>query len=92
MAKAPDKSKAAKKPRKGATKKAAAEPSDRALDAMMALAGQLGWRDLTLTDIAGEAGLTLAELRNIAGSKQALLGKFMQRIDQAVLAGAAADD
>ena len=36
MAKAPDKSKAAKKPRKGATKKAAAEPSDRALDAMAA--------------------------------------------------------
>jgi AcrR family transcriptional regulator len=61
-------------------------PQDAALDAMMSLATKLGWRDLTLSDIAAEAGLSLAELNQVAGSKAGLLGQFVRRIDQAVLA------
>jgi len=68
-----------------------AEMTDRAVDAMMTLAAQLGWRDVTLSDIAAEAGLSLAELRGVATSRSGLLGKFVSRIDQVVLQGPVTD-
>lgn len=53
--------------------------------AAMRVAADLGWRKARLTDIADEAGLTLAELHEKHGSKSALLGNFVRHIDQSVL-------
>jgi len=57
--------------------------------AAMRVAAQIGWRKARLTDIAEEAGLTLAELHEKHPSKGALLDNFVRHIDQVVLKGAA---
>lgn len=56
--------------------------------AAMRVAAQTGWRKARLTDIAEEAGLSLAELHDKHGSKNALLDSFVRHIDQAVLKSA----
>jgi AcrR family transcriptional regulator len=61
--------------------------SDRIIDAALALAAERGWRDLTLADIAGAAGLPLSKLYPVYPSKAAILRGFTRRIDAAVLAG-----
>lgn len=61
--------------------------SDRIIDAALALAAERGWRDLTLADIAGAAGLPLSKLYPVYPSKAAILRGFTRRIDVAVLAG-----
>lgn len=61
------------------------------LDAALTLAATVGWRDLSLSDIAAEAGVTLAQLREAYPSKDALLDAFSSRIDEIVLAGTPAD-
>ena len=53
--------------------------------AAMRVAAQMGWRKARLTDIAEEAGLSLAELHDKHASKGALLNSFVRHIDQAVL-------
>jgi len=53
----------------------------------MAVAAEIGWREATLTDIAEQAGLSLAELHAVFPSKNDILGGFALRIDEAVLAG-----
>lgn len=60
---------------------------DRVIDAALALAAGRGWRRLSLGDIANEAGLTLAGLRAVFPSKAAILGGFLRRTDERVLAG-----
>ncbi len=60
---------------------------DRIIDAALALAAERGWRDLTLADIAGAAGLPLSKLYPVYASKAAILRGFTRRIDAAVLAG-----
>jgi len=62
-----------------------------ALDAALGLAATAGWRDLTLADLAAEAGVSLVELRAAYPSKQALLDGLSDRIDEEVLAGTGAD-
>ncbi len=71
---------------KAAKEQAPADPAEAAVDAMLRLAATRPWRDVTLPDIATEAGLTMADLRRLAPSKGALLGAFGRRIDEAVLA------
>ena len=88
MAKKPVSGKPAKK--KKATSGASAQPDretvlDLAVDAMMKLAGQLGWRGLTQADIAAEAGLELSQLNRFAASRNDLLAHFMRRIDSIVV-------
>lgn len=56
--------------------------------AAMRVAAQMGWRKARLTDIAEEAGLSLAELHDKHGSKNALLSSFVRHIDQIVLKSA----
>ena len=70
---------------------AAPAPRERIIDALMGLAGEMRWGDITLPMIAERAGLTLADLRDHYPSKGAILGGFSRRIDRIVLEGASAD-
>jgi AcrR family transcriptional regulator len=76
-----------------ATKPAAAEVpvKDRIVDALMALAGETAWEEISLPMIAGRAGITLADLRDHYPSKGAILSGFARRIDRIVLDGTTAD-
>ena len=58
------------------------------LDAAMRLAAERGWRGLTLAEIAGAAGVSLAQLYAAFPSKAAILAGLTARVDGAVLAGA----
>src|SRR3954464_448684 len=68
-----------------------APPRERAVDALMRLAADRPWNDIEITDIAEEAGLTLAEFRDLFPSKGAVLGAFSRTIDKKVLAGTSED-
>jgi AcrR family transcriptional regulator len=60
--------------------------------AAVRLAGERGWRNLTLGDIALEAGVTLSALARCYGSRQEILDGFERFIDRRMLAGAIAGD
>ncbi len=75
----------AKTPRNATAGAAAPHPRDRIIDALMALAGEMRWGDITLPMIAERAGLSLADLRDQFPSKGAILGGFSKRIDRIVL-------
>ncbi|MBC6440867.1 MAG: TetR family transcriptional regulator [Rhodospirillales bacterium] len=61
------------------------------LAAALRLAATVGWKDLAMRDIADEAGVSLAELRSVYGSKGAILDAFVTEIDAAVLVGDTAE-
>ncbi|MBN34549.1 MAG: hypothetical protein CMM46_07180 [Rhodospirillaceae bacterium] len=63
----------------------------KALEAALDLAATVGWRDVTMRDIADQAGVSLVELRDAYGSKEALVDAFVAGIDAEVLAGDNAD-
>lgn len=67
------------------------DPRARVVDALMALAAERRWDDISLDDIADKAGVSLADLRDLFPSKGAMLGGFIRRIDRIVLEGRAAD-
>ena len=56
------------------------------VDAAMRLAAELDWEEVRLSDIAAEAGVTLATLRGAFDSKGAILGGLIRAVDRAVLA------
>ncbi|MFM8701941.1 MAG: TetR/AcrR family transcriptional regulator [Hyphomicrobiales bacterium] len=58
---------------------------DRIIDALLGLAGESAWHTITISDIAGRAGISLAEFRTHFPSKGAILGAFSKRIDTIVL-------
>ena len=64
---------------------------DAAIDALMKLAAERNWRDIGLADIAREAGISLADLRDAFPSKGAIFGGFIRRIDRQVLEGTTTD-
>lgn len=64
---------------------------DRIVDALMELAATRDWDAIEIADIAGAAGITLAEFRSAFPSKGAILAAFSRRIDLAVLEGSVAD-
>ncbi|MBX3536348.1 MAG: TetR/AcrR family transcriptional regulator [Chelatococcus sp.] len=67
---------------------ASGSPSDRrdaVIDALMRLAADHQWRAISLVDIAREAGISLADLRDTYPSKGAILAGFTKRIDRIVL-------
>ena len=66
------------------------EALDRAVDAALALAADRPWREITLADIAEEAGASFAELYARTPSKAALLDRLGRRFDGAA-AGAELD-
>ena len=60
-------------------------PREAAVEALMRLAAEQPWNDIEVSDIAREAGLTLAELRELFPSKGAVLGGLARIIDRKVL-------
>jgi len=64
-----------------ATRKKAAPTKLDVIDVALKLAAERGWRNLGLAEIAGEAGVTLAELFAQHPSKTAILQAFSRRID-----------
>lgn len=62
-------------------------PREAAVEALMRLAAEQPWNDIEVSDIAREAGLTLAELRDLFPSKGAVLGGLTRIIDRKVLEG-----
>ena len=59
--------------------------NDKILDAALRLAESRRWSEITLRDIAGEAGLSLAALSEAVPSRAAILGLLSRRIDQHML-------
>jgi AcrR family transcriptional regulator len=60
--------------------------------AALRLAGQTGWRGLSLGDIALEAGLSLGEVSRCFASRYEILDGFERMIDRRMLDGAASGD
>lgn len=66
-------------------------PRDRIIDALLTLAAEQPWNDIEIGDIARQAGVTLAEFRDVFPSKGAVLAGLARRIDKQVLEGTGAD-
>jgi AcrR family transcriptional regulator len=66
-------------------------PRDRIVDALMALATDTKWDQISLPMIAARADVSLADLRDHFPSKGAILGGFARRIDRIVLDGTGDD-
>lgn len=64
---------------------------DRASDALLALAADRPWRDITLRDVAERAGVAFADLYARAPGKAALLWRLSARFDRQAFAAAAED-
>ena len=58
---------------------------ERIIGAALRLAESRGWRDLSLGEIAAEAGVPLAELGKEFKSKSQILAAFSRAIDQAII-------
>jgi AcrR family transcriptional regulator len=65
---------------------------DKVIDAAFRLAARREFGDVSLTDIAHEANISLADLRDLFPSKGAVVGGFARRIDRQVLDGAPAQN
>ncbi|TCR69881.1 TetR family transcriptional regulator [Bosea sp. BK604] len=70
---------------------APADPRRLVVAALFKLAAERSWDEIELGDIATEAGVSLAALRNLFPSKLAILGGLTRIVDEAVLAGASDD-
>ncbi len=66
-------------------------PKDAIIEALMELAGERTWEDITITDVATRANVTLADFRDAFPSKGAVLAGFSRKIDRAVLDGSSDD-
>src|SRR5271166_3447201 len=62
-----------------------AEPRGKVIDALMELAGERRFEDITIRDICKAAGVSLADFRDAFPSKGAVLAGLSRRIDRAVL-------
>jgi AcrR family transcriptional regulator len=70
---------------RGGAGKPAGGARDAIVDALMALTARRGFAETTISDIAREAGVSLADFRDAFPSKGAVLGAFLRRIDRQVL-------
>lgn len=66
-------------------KKAGGSARDAIIDALLRLLARRGFADITMSDIACEAGVSLADFRDVFPSKGAALAAFSRRIDRKVL-------
>lgn len=66
-------------------------PKDRIIDALMALLATRDFAKVGLADVAEEAGVSLATLRELYDGKLAIVADFSRRVDQAVLEGGPAE-
>ncbi len=74
-----------------AKKKPAGDSREKLIDALMALAATKSWDEISLSDVAERAGVSLAQFRDAFPSKGAVLGGFSRRIDKIVLDGTTGD-
>jgi AcrR family transcriptional regulator len=63
------------------------KPQQKIIDALMALAAERSWDEVTLEAIADRAGVTLAALRASYDGRMAVLADFIRGVDEGVLAG-----
>ncbi|WP_430911984.1 TetR/AcrR family transcriptional regulator [Methylobacterium sp. sgz302541] len=68
-----------------------AHPREAAVEALMRLAAEQPWNDIEVGDIAREANLSLADLRDLFPSKGAVLGGLARMLDRKVLEGDTSD-
>ena len=61
------------------------DPRARIVDALMELAGERPWEDISIAEIAARAGVSLADFRDAFPSKGAVLAGLSRRIDRIVL-------
>jgi AcrR family transcriptional regulator len=66
-------------------------PKDALIEALMELAGERVWDDISISDIAARANLSLADFRDLYPSKGAVLAGFSRKIDRIVLEGSSDD-
>src|SRR5271166_7081185 len=62
-----------------------ADPRGKIVDALMELAGEQRFEDISIRDICRKAHVSLADFRDAFPSKGAVLAGFSRRIDRAVL-------
>jgi AcrR family transcriptional regulator len=65
---------------------------DKAIRALTTLLAEHPWIEIDLSDIAAEAGLSLAQLRAEFGSPLAILAAYIKTVDEAVLNGSDIND
>lgn len=68
------------------------DPRARIVDALMQLAAERRFEDISIRDIAARAGVSLVEFRDAFPSKSAVLGGLNRLIDRAALADPIEDD
>ena len=61
------------------------DPRNAIVEALLELAGERNWDDITISDIATGANLSLSAFRDFFPSKGAILGVFFRNIDKKVL-------
>lgn len=66
---------------------AALSPKDAIVAALLELAGERNWEDISLTEIATRANVSLSTFRECFPSKGAILSGFVRKIDKEVLDG-----
>lgn len=59
---------------------------ERIIATAFSIASVRGWAKITLGEIAGEAGISLAEMRGVVSCKADILDLFLERIDRATIA------
>lgn len=67
------------------------DPRAKIVDALMAMAAEQRFEDITISEIARKAEVSLADFRDAFPSKGAVLGGFSRRIDRIVLDGTSHD-
>ena len=73
------------------TPAAKGSPKDAIVEALLELAGERSWEDISITDIATRANVSLADFRDAFPSKGAVLAGFSRKIDRIVLEGTTDD-
>jgi len=68
-----------------------ADPKSAVIEALMELAGERSWEDITISDIAMRANVSLSAFRDLFPSKGAILSAFTRKIDKIVLEGTTND-
>jgi len=61
------------------------DPREKLIDALVTLAAQKPWAEISLNDVAAQAGMSLTAFRDAFPSKGAILASFSRRLDRVVL-------
>jgi AcrR family transcriptional regulator len=77
--------------RPGHPKSAPTDKRAAIVEALMELAAERRWEDISISDVAARAGVTLSQFRDAFPSKGAVLGAYSRMIDKQVLDGTTGD-